>query len=67
MLSHHAGDYYDGMIKGDPGIESIYKWGASGQAIPTRGATGSGDGVHILTGPIHVSSSKGNLFNKESL
>ena len=67
MLSHHAGDYYAGMIQGDAGIESIYAWGTSGSAAPPgmnatahmRGASGGGDGVHILTGPIHVSDATG--------
>lgn len=26
MITHHAGDDYDKMIKGDPGVEDIYKW-----------------------------------------
>lgn len=30
------------MIKGDPGVEDIYKWGAS-MNIPTRGASGQGE------------------------
>jgi acetamidase/formamidase len=41
------------MIKGDKGVESIYAWGAK-MGIDTRGASGQGDGVHILTGPIYV-------------
>uniref|UniRef100_A0A383V546 Acetamidase n=1 Tax=Tetradesmus obliquus TaxID=3088 RepID=A0A383V546_TETOB len=53
MITHHAGDDPDKMIKGDPGVEDIYKWGAS-MNIPTRGASGQGDGVHVLTGPIYV-------------
>lgn len=53
--THHvAGDDYDRMIKGDPGIEDIYSWTAEGQNVPMRGANGVGDGVHILTGPIYV-------------
>ena len=72
MITHHAGDYFDGMIKGDAGIMDIYKWGVSGKgsglldaspggvapgttfAAHKRGASGGGDGVHILTGPIAV-------------
>ena len=42
------------MIRGDPGIEDIYKWTEDGQNTPMRGKTGTGDGVHILTGPIYV-------------
>jgi hypothetical protein len=49
-----AGDDYEKMIKGDPGIEDIYKWTEDGQNTPMRGKTGTGDGVHILTGPIYV-------------
>lgn len=41
------------MIKGDPGVESIYKWDAT-MNVPNRGASGSSDGVHVLTGPIYV-------------
>lgn len=26
MASHQAGDYYDGMIKGDKALEEIYHW-----------------------------------------
>jgi acetamidase/formamidase len=67
MLSHHAGDFYTGMIKGDAGIESIYAWGINGVGTPPgmtaaadmRGASGGGDGVHILTGPISVSDANG--------
>lgn len=65
MLTHHAGDYYDGMIAGDAGVESVYDFYSagigSGSKTPgktpvtgMRGQTGSGDGVHILTGPIAV-------------
>lgn len=25
LITHHAGDDYDKMIKGDPGVEDIYK------------------------------------------
>ena len=56
------------MIKGDAGIQDIYKWGQPGMYTsplsgPTpgttisagqRGASGAGDGVHVLTGPIYV-------------
>ena len=44
MATHHACDDYDKMILGDPGMEEIY----AGEEF--RGATGGGDGVHILTG-----------------
>ena len=38
------------MVRGDPGVESIYNWTQDGQEIAFRGANGQGDGVHILTG-----------------
>ena len=39
---------------GDPGLEDIYNWTASGQNVNMRGAVGGGQGVHVLTGPIWV-------------
>lgn len=54
QITHHAADDYDKMIRGDPGVEDIYAWGPDGQNVATRGRTGQGDGVHILTGPIYV-------------
>ncbi|MBD1550558.1 acetamidase [Pseudomonas sp. C2L12B] len=63
-LTHHAGDDFDRMIKGDEAAESIYKWDCDHQHIARRGAgptegnlmrgIGEGHGVHILTGPIYV-------------
>jgi acetamidase/formamidase len=49
LITHHAGDDYDRMIKGDPGIESIYRWTETEQGITNRGP-----GVHVLTGPVYV-------------
>lgn len=50
MATHHACDDYDKMIRGDPGMEDIYLWSDKDVINePFRGATGSGDGVHILT------------------
>jgi hypothetical protein len=40
------GDDPDKMIRGDPGVEDIYKWGAA-MNIPTRGATGQGEEEHM--------------------
>ncbi|KAI8475339.1 MAG: hypothetical protein J3K34DRAFT_390713 [Monoraphidium minutum] len=54
MLTHQAGDAADLMLEGDKNMEEIYKWDASGMAIPFRGYTGRGDGKHIMTGPIHI-------------
>ena len=53
LLSPEAGDFPAGCIEGDANIEDIYRTDAAGQAR-LRGASGVGDGVHILTGPIHV-------------
>ncbi len=49
LITHHAGDDYDRMIKGDPGIESIYRWTPTEQTVSNRGP-----GVHVLTGPVYV-------------
>ncbi|MCU0571290.1 MAG: acetamidase/formamidase family protein [Oculatellaceae cyanobacterium Prado106] len=49
LITHHAGDDYERMIKGDPGIESIYRWTATEQGVSNRGP-----GVHVLTGPVYV-------------
>ncbi|KAJ1458243.1 hypothetical protein M885DRAFT_480473 [Pelagophyceae sp. CCMP2097] len=54
MATHHACDDWDKMIKGDAGMESIYKWNEKVKREAFRGATGTGDGVHVLTGPIFV-------------
>ncbi len=86
MITHHAGDYYEGMIKGDAGIEDIYKWGVAGVgsgllgpspggvspgttfAAHKRGASGGGDGVHVLTGPIAVAGAQpGDILKVEVL
>jgi len=60
--THQASDDYDRMIKGDPGLESIYHWTKTEKKVNRRGAgpldapngAGAGWGVHILTGPIFV-------------
>jgi acetamidase/formamidase len=54
MATHHACDDWDKMIKGDVGMEDIYTWNNETIGEGFRGATGGGDGVHILTGPIFV-------------
>ena len=56
MATHHACDDWDKMIKGDPGMESVFTWSEEGKTEDFRGATGEGDGVHVLTGPIFVNS-----------
>ena len=59
MATHHACDDYDKMIKGDAGMEDIYLWDSSSKKNEAfRGATGGGDGVHILTGPIFVNGAE---------
>lgn len=50
MLADTAGDWPEGMIFGDPNVESIF---LASPPLP-RGISGAGDGVHILTGPIYV-------------
>merc|ERR1740136_483933 len=68
MATHHACDDWDKMIKGDAGMESVYTWDESGKNEDFRGATGGGDGVHILTGPIHVKGAMpGDLLKVEIL
>ena len=64
-LSHHCGDDYERMIKGDSGAESVYQWTAEQKAVARRGAgpmsanifkrgAGEGFGVQICTGPIAI-------------
>ena len=61
MATHHACDDYDKMIKGDEGMEDIYLWDSAGRKSEAfRGATGGGDGVHILTGSIFVNGNSNN-------
>ncbi|KAL3778725.1 hypothetical protein HJC23_006275 [Cyclotella cryptica] len=68
MATHHACDDWDKMIKGDAGMESIYEWDEGGANEPFRGATGGGDGVHILTGPIYVNDAEpGDILKVEIL
>ena len=61
-LTHHAGDDFERMIKGDPGAESVFFWDPSRKGVARRGAgpmngklgAGDGQGVHICTGPVYV-------------
>jgi len=48
-VTHHSGDDYERMIKGDPGVEDIFHWTKETKHVADRGP-----GVHILTGPIAV-------------
>eukprot|EP01026_Neomeris_dumetosa_P036365 TRINITY_DN2934_c0_g1_i1.p1 TRINITY_DN2934_c0_g1~~TRINITY_DN2934_c0_g1_i1.p1 ORF type:complete len:468 (-),score=54.78 TRINITY_DN2934_c0_g1_i1:610-1827(-) len=68
MVSHHAGDDYFKMGRGDAGIEDIYRWDSKVQKVPTRGANGAADGVHVLTGPIYVcGAQKGDVLQVDIL
>jgi Acetamidase/Formamidase family len=69
MATHHACDDWDAMISGDAGLEDIYTWNSiNGANEPYRGATGKGDGVHILTGPIYVEGAEpGDILKVEIL
>ena len=69
MLSHHSGDDYDKMVKGDAGMESIFAFPSGNTpATQMRGFTGGGDGVHILTGPIYVTDAvPGDVIGVEIL
>ncbi|PTW52233.1 acetamidase/formamidase family protein [Rhodovulum kholense] len=64
-LSHHADDDLERMVHGDEGAESVCLWTKDRKGVDRRGAgstdpavyrvgSGDGQGVHILTGPVHV-------------
>jgi len=64
-LTHHANDDASRMVDGDPGAESVFKWGKESKGVNRRGAgpmdasikgrgAGEGFGVHVLTGPVYV-------------
>ena len=69
MATHHACDDWDKLIRGDAGMQDIYTWTTDGGAREAfRGATGGGDGVHILTGPIYVENAEpGDVLQVEIL
>jgi acetamidase/formamidase len=68
MATHHGCDDYDKMILGDPAMEEIFTWDKNRKVENFRGATGVGDGVHILTGPIFVNGAEpGDLLKVEIL
>ena len=65
VLTHHANDDAERMIKGDPGAESVFLWTKDQKNVNRRGAgpmdasihgrgAGEGFGVHICTGPVYV-------------
>jgi acetamidase/formamidase len=63
LITHHAGDDYDRMIQGDPGIESIYRWTKAAKGISNRGP-----GVHVLTGPVYICNAEpGDLLEVKIL
>lgn len=68
-LSHHCGDDYERMIKGDSGVEGVYHWTRQKKAVARRGAgpmganifgrgAGEGFGVQICTGPIAIAGAE---------
>ena len=52
MATHHAGDDYDKMIKGDPGMEDVFMWTQKQMNVPFRGRSGETisfrNGLHSL-------------------
>jgi acetamidase/formamidase len=65
VLTHHANDDAERMVKGDPGAESVFFWDRQRKGVDRRGAgpmnptlfgrgAGEGLGVHICTGPVAV-------------
>jgi acetamidase/formamidase len=65
VLTHHANDDAERMVKGDPGAESVFFWDRQRKGVNRRGAgpmnptlfgrgAGEGLGVHICTGPVGV-------------
>ena len=56
------------MVKGDSGMEDVYHWNGTFIGEGFRGATGGGDGVHILTGPVFIEGAEpGDLLKVEIL
>jgi acetamidase/formamidase len=65
VLTHHANDDAERMVKGDPGAESVFFWDGQRKGVDRRGAgpmqptlfgrgAGEGLGVHLCTGPVAV-------------
>jgi acetamidase/formamidase len=68
-LTHHAYDDHARMIAGDPDAEAVFHWTKDRKNVDRRGAgpvdasihgrgAGEGFGVHICTGPVHVSGAE---------
>lgn len=78
-LTQHCGDDYARFVEGDPGAESVFRWTRDAKAVDRRGAgpmeasifgrgAGEGFGVHICTGPIHVTGAEpGDVLEVEIL
>ena len=73
VLTHHANDDAERMIKGDPGAESVFYWDKQRKGVDRRGAgpmqptlfgrgAGEGLGVHICTGPVAVREAEPPFF-----
>src|SRR6202048_5034666 len=45
-VTHHAGDDVERLVKGDPGVESIYLWTKEKKGV-SRGGAGAGNGQRI--------------------
>jgi acetamidase/formamidase len=65
VLTHHANDDAERMVKGDPGAERVFFWDGQRKGVDRRGAgpmqptlfgrgAGEGLGVHLCTGPVAV-------------
>jgi acetamidase/formamidase len=65
VLTHHANDDAERMVKGDRGAESVFYWDRQRKGVDRRGrgpmqptlfgrGAGEGLGVHICTGPVAV-------------
>eukprot|EP00897_Mesotaenium_endlicherianum_P009152 jgi/Mesen1/8265/ME000448S07414 len=54
VLTHTAGGDYSKMIKGDPGVESVYEWKKGASYASKASPQYADSGPHIVTGPIEV-------------
>lgn len=64
LLTHHAGDFSDGLLDGDLEASEVFSWARAG----LRGASGRGDGPHLLTGPIYIDGAQpGDVVTVEIL
>jgi hypothetical protein len=63
-LTHHAGDDWDRMIKGDPGAESVYLWTKDKKGVNRRGAGPETSGVKITEVARGIFRFKKNIGNQ---